>query len=160
TATVVPTVSLLGSLFTTTGGATMTTGSLTPTASGLLIVVAAVTGDVSTAYTVTDSLSGSWVKISSTRAQKATNGDEMEVWFRTALATGSAMTFTYSRTSGTATGGGPIVLQVLGMSKTGSAAIRSTGVQNNVASGTAPAPVLNQTSLTTNPTVWVAFNAS
>jgi hypothetical protein len=84
----------------------------------------------------------------------------MEVQVRTALATGAAMTFTYSHGAGAATGGGLIILQVTNMTRTGIAAIRSRGVQNNQASGTAPAPVLNQATLTANPTVMVNFNST
>jgi hypothetical protein len=155
-----PTVSLLTSVFDTTGGTSMTTPSVAPAANSLLIAIPAVTGSVATDWIVTDSLGGTWEKDTGTRAQKATDADEMEVQVRTALATGAAMTFTYSHGAGAATGGGLIILQVTNMTRTGIAAIRSRGVQNNQASGTAPAPVLNQATLTANPTVMVNFNST
>jgi hypothetical protein len=158
-ATPVPVVSLLASLFTTTGGTSMATASATPSGNNLLVAVCAVTGSVATDWAVTDSLGGAWTKVAASRAQKGTNVDEMEVWVRNTL-TSSALTVTYSHASGSATGGGLVVLQVTSMTRTGASAVRGAGVQNNQASGTAPAPVLPATTLTTNPTVWAVFNAT
>jgi hypothetical protein len=157
-ATPVPVVSLLASLFNTTGGTSMATASATPTGNNLLVAICAVTGSVATDWAVTDSLGGAWTKIAASRAQKGTNVDEMEFWARNALAS-SALTVTYSHASGSATGGGLVVLQVTNMTRTGASAVRGTGVQNNQASGTAPAPVLPATTLTTNPTVTAVFDA-
>jgi hypothetical protein len=158
-ATPVPAVSLLASLFNTTGGTSMATASATPSGNNLLVAVCAVTGSVATDWAVTDSLGGTWTKISASRAQKGTNVDEMEVWVRNAL-TSSALTVTYSHATGSATGGGLVVLQVANMTRTGASAVRGVGVQSNQASGTAPAPVLPATTLTTNPTITAVFDAS
>jgi hypothetical protein len=155
----VPAVSLLASLFTTTGGTSMATASATPSGNNLLVAVCAVTGSVATDWAVTDSLGGAWTKIAASRAQKGTNVDEMEVWVRNAL-TSSALTVTYSHVSGSATGGGLVVLQATNMTRTGASAVRGAGVQSNQASGTAPAPVLPATTLTANPTLWAVFNAT
>jgi hypothetical protein len=152
-------VSLLGSLFNTTGGTSITTGTLTPVGTVLPVAVAAVTGSVATDWAVTDSLGGTWTKIGASRAQKGTNADLMEVWVRNAT-TSSAFTATYSHATGAATGGGLVVLAAAGMSRTGASAVRGAGVQSNQASGTAPAPVLGQTTLLTNPTVTAVFDAS
>jgi hypothetical protein len=158
-ATPVPTVSLLASLFNTTGGTSMATASATPTGNNLLLAICAVTGSVATDWAVTDSLGGAWTKVTASRAQKGTNVDEMEVWVRNAL-TSSALTVTYSHATGSATGGGLVVLQVTNMTRTGASAVRGVGVQSNQASGTAPAPVLPATTLTTNPTITAVFDAS
>ena len=140
----------------TTNAATYTTASFTPTSGDLLFAIFGVSGSTATDWAPSDSLSGSWQKI--LRAVKGGSADFVEVWVRTALSNGSALTVTFSHASGNASGCAWNVSRVAGMSLTGSSAIRGSGIEDNLASGATPAPTLSTAALTGNPTVTGVFS--
>jgi hypothetical protein len=136
---------------TLTDAATYTSASFTPVANDLLIAAYAVTSNTSNDWSASDSLSGTWTKVLT--VLKNTSADMMEVFVRDTLVPASAMTVTYSHAGASATGGTWQVTRVAGVTRTGASAIRSSGTQANQASGTTPAPALNQSSLAGNPLI-------
>lgn len=135
--------------------------AFTPAVGDLLVVVVNGTGVAGTTWSVTDNnASGTYTEITAARNVKAASADFMGVWVRTATIASAASTTVAATTSGTApTGAIVTALRVSGMTQTGASAVRSTGKQDNVAAGVAPAPVLNQTPLTTNPIITGVHNA-
>lgn len=142
----------------TTNAASYTSVSFTPAANDLLFLVMVLTGSTASDWTVTDSLGGTWTKIR--RQLKAASTDILELWVRDQLTPASAMTVTVSHPSGNATGLASEIVRVSGMTRTGAAAIRSHGGEDNQAAGGTPAPVLSQAALAANPTFGVVGNAS
>lgn len=141
----------------TTGAATYNSGSFTPAVGDLLVAFVGVTGETSADWAVTDNQSGTWTKIR--RQVKNASADIFEVWVRDQLVSSAVgHTVTYSHAVGNATGGVVGVVRVSGMTNTGSAAVRSQGGQDNQATGTTPAPVLDSTPLTTNPILTAVHN--
>ena len=134
-----------------TDNTTYSTGSFTPAANDLIVVFAGVNGSTSSDWLVTDSLGGTYTKIA--RALYVASADITEVWVGTALAAASARTVTYAHASGLATGGFIQPLQVSGMTRVNSSAVRSFGTQDNQAAASTPAPVLSATALTSNPVI-------
>lgn len=152
------TVTNLGGLQITTDAATYSVGPFTPAANTLIVVFAMLTGETSTDWTVTDDHAGTYTKIR--RQVKNASADIMEVWIANQRASAVATNWTYSHASGNATGSFMQIYSVSGMSRTGSAAVRSQGGQDNQAAAGTPAPALNQAALNGNPTITVIHNAT
>jgi hypothetical protein len=158
-----PAVSLLTSNHVTTALTNYpapASGTVAVAANMLLIAFAEVQTQTATDWVVQDNISGAggWTKIR--RQVKNASADILEFWVRNALTTAGNYSFSYQHATGSGAGGGLTVLQVTNMSRAGAAAVRSQGGQDNQALGTAPAPVLNQTTLSVNPTVYAVLNAT
>lgn len=131
------------------------TVTATPAVGDLIVIITASTGNTSAA-TPTDDQGGTYVRVAT--SVKATSADTLGIHIRTSLIS-SAVSTVFTHAPGTSTGGGLVVLKVTGMTQTGSAAARSTGVQSN--QGIAiPSPVLNNTPLSSNPIIGAFFNAA
>jgi hypothetical protein len=148
-------VTYLQGAATTTAAITYTSNSTTPGGgSRLLVAYVCVTGNTETTWAMSDSLGGSWTKIR--RQVKATSVDIAEIWVRNSLlpSTPGALTCTYSKPgAGSATGCLMAILDVTGMTRTGSNAVRGQGGQDNRAGSTTPAATFAQAALTANPTI-------
>jgi hypothetical protein len=138
-------IALLGTVtFNTTGGSTTVT--TTPAVGDLIVVVAASSGLAGGTTAVTDNnSSGTYTQVDVDRTGFSTTG-VLTVWVRTALVTAASSTIFTAAQVGSS-GGGLAVFAVKGMNLVGAAAVRSSGGQDTIASGT-PAPVL---SLAPNP---------
>lgn len=91
---------------------TVVTASFTPTNNSLLVAMAAFgngTGGTSALGTVTDSLGGTWTRLSS---DFSTSGGVAEIWARDVV-TGAAMTVTYTRGGAATASGLSLKVQVL-----------------------------------------------
>ncbi len=141
-----------------TDNTTYTTGAFTPAANDLIVVFAGVNGSTATDWLVTDSVGGTFTKI--TRALYVAGADIVELWVATALAAASSRTITYAHASGTATGGFIQPLRVSGMTRVNSAAVRGFGNQNNQAAASTPAPGLGAAALTGNPVISCVANST
>lgn len=142
--------------FNTTSGTK--TATITPAVNGLLVVVVANTGN-NTTPTLTDDKSGGTYTAMSGWVNKATNADQMTVWFRDNLVA-SAVLHTLTMTPGTTTGGGLAVMEFSGMTKVGSA-VNLQGASNaNQTAGTTPGITFGGNAKTTNPTVYAVLNAT
>lgn len=149
-------VTLLGTAtFNTTSGTKTVTA--TPAVGDLIVIIVAHSGSTSSVAPTDNNSSGTYTLINS--ALKATSADTMRVYVRNSLITSATSTI-FTHAPGTTTGGGLTVLKITGMSKTGSAAVRGSGIQSNQAAATTPAPVLSSTPLTINPIITAVFNAS
>jgi hypothetical protein len=151
-------VTSLGSTYSTTAGAK--TVVATPAANDLIVVIVQLSG-VNTTPTLTDNNSdglGTYTKIGSTFA---TNGTVKCVmgFIRDALV-GSASSTTWTMTPSGDNGGGLQVLKVTSMTRTGaSAALQSTGQNNQAGAGT-PAPVFGSAVNTANPVITGLVNTT
>lgn len=133
----------------TTGGSTTNTG--TPALDDLLVVIAASSGLAGGTTAVTDNnSSGTYTQVDVDRTGFSTTG-VLTAWVRTALI-GSAVSTIVTAAQVGSSGGGLAVLRVKGMQLLGAAAVRSSGGQSTVASGT-PAPVLSALPLALNPII-------
>lgn len=144
-------ITLRGSGASTTDAATWTSSALTtaPAAGELPYAFVGVTGTTATDWVVTDNLGGTWTKID--HAVKSTSVDMQELWVRNALSDGTTFTITYAHASGTATGWAYAIFSISGMLRTGAAAVRQFGRQDNGASSTTPTVTWSQAALTQNP---------
>lgn len=136
--------------WTTTAGAK--TGILTPAVGDLLVVICGNSGRTTAQPpTITDNnSSGAYTQVKA--ATRATSVDSMWAFVRTALipaASSTTVTFTPTATD---TGGGLAVYRVSGMTLLGAAAVKNSGSQDNVASGT-PAVPLTTAAATYNPLI-------
>lgn len=157
-------VAHLGSLADTGNTLTYTTGSFTPTAGDLLVVLAAVTATVDGTATLTESAGGgSYTQITwspSTDNQWGGTGNRMYVFVRTALipASPAARTFTLTLPADAGTGAQVTVVRVTGMTNTGSSAVRQ--LKGAKGSGTTPSLTFGSAPLTTNPIVGNLINGA
>jgi hypothetical protein len=143
----------------TSNAASYTSNAFTPAVGDLLVAVGGLTGTTATDWILSDSQGGTWTKIR--RQVKASSADFLEIWVRDQLiASATSTTLTFSHASGNATGVYLRIWRVSGMARTGADAIRSQGGEDNHASGSAPAPTLDQNALTDNPTLTAIFNAT
>jgi hypothetical protein len=140
----------------TAGAATYTTGSFTPPWGCLLVLVAVVTVTVD-AGAASDSLGGTWTKITSTTKTAA---DTLYCFVRDQLCSGASMTCTMDVTGDNGTGAVVFVACLTGMTRTGSTAVRQSQVQANQGAGGTPAPAFVSACLTGNPTLAFMANAS
>ena len=149
-------VTLLGTATFTTASGTKTV-TATPAVGDLIVIVVANTGSTSSVNPTDNNSSGTYTLINS--AVKATSADTMRVYVRTALIT-SATSTVFTHAPGTTSGGGLAVFKITGMTRTGSSAVRGSGIQSNQGAATTPAPVLSSTPRTTNAILTAVFNAT
>lgn len=148
------TVTHRGTTWNTTAGNKTVTA--TPAVGDLIVIIAPSTGVATSA--ISDTQSGSYVQVDSTRTGFSTSGN-LTVWVRTTPIS-SATSTTWTATQTSSTGGGLSVLSVSGMSVFGSSAVRSSGGQSSGTSGTTPAPVLSLTPLSANPIIAAVCNST
>jgi hypothetical protein len=142
----------------TSNVATYASGSFTPANGELLVALVVASGTVD-AGDMTDSIGGTWTKITS--ALNQASADTIYVFVRTALiGTGVSMTVTFDCTGDNATGVVIFVAGVSGMAKVGAAAVRQSDITENTGAGTTPSITFPAVCLTTNPTIVVIGNAT
>ena len=145
------TVRVLGSIWNTTAGTKSL--AVTPAVGELLVVITGQSGVVST--TVSDNQSGAYTQI----INNGTGAANYTVFVRNSFVT-SAVSTTITSPQTSSTGGGLIVLAVTNVAAAGSAAVRSTASPAAQASTVTPAPVLNNTPLSTNPIIAGLINGT
>jgi hypothetical protein len=148
-------VTLLGSATFSTANGTKTV-TATPAVGDLIVIVTAHTGNTATTAP-TDNQSGTYEQAGSS-AVKVSSADTLQVWVRTATIPAATSTI-FTHAPGTTSGGGLVVLKVTGFPRVGSAAVKQTAKQDNIASGT-PAPVFSTAALTGNPVIGAVFNTT
>lgn len=143
----------------TTNANTYATGSFTPAAGDLLVVLVVATGTVG-AGSCTESL-GETTFTKITTALKATSADTLYLFISNQpLATAGARTVTYGTASTSASGAVVTVYRLSGQSRFGASAARQSAVQSNQAAAATPAPAFGVAVLTGNPTLGVVGNAT
>jgi hypothetical protein len=151
------TLTQAGITFNTTGG--NRTVVATPAAADLIIVFIAMTG-VASGLGVTDDNAdghGSYTQINS--SLKAASADMLAAFVRAdPIRSATSTTWTTSG-GGASTGGGLVVSRISGLTLSGPAAVRASGVQSNQAAAT-PAPAFPQAALTANLCIGAVFNAT
>lgn len=151
-------VTLLGTVtFTTTSGTKTVTA--TPAVNDLICLVCAHTGSTSSIDPTDDNPDGLGTYTSVIANVKVTNADTMRFYLRNSLV-GSATSTIFTHAPGATSGGGIAVLKITGMSRTGAAAKRQNGGENNQAGGTTPAPTFPGAALTTNAIIGAVFNGA
>lgn len=133
----------------TTQAESYTTGSFSPSAGDLLVVLVTTTDSVEPVG-LTDTQTLGWTLVAT--ATKSLTADSLYLYVADATASASSMTVTFDCTGDEATGCVIQVMRVSGMSRTGSDAIRQFGVSSGNSAGT-PSVTLGAAALTTNPTV-------
>lgn len=133
-----------------TSGTTDRTATISPAVGDLLVVFVAVATNTNNTPTCSDNNGGSYTLI--TKANWSGDASRFAVFVRTALIPNTTSTVVTAAT-GSNDAGHIHIVAVSGMSWTGAAAIRSSGVTSNI-TNIADAS-LNQTSLTENPTLFV-----
>lgn len=154
-----PTVNFLGSDFSTTAGIKSVVA--TPTAGSTIVVIVAQTGGSGplTDGMVTDD-NGANTYDTFTGCLKNASADELGVYIRDRSIAAVSTTFTFDPGAVTNTGGGLIVLEIVGLNQYTVTAVRQSGTQDNQAGGGTPTPVLAAAARTTNPLIGAVFNAT
>lgn len=134
-----------------------TSASFTPAADDLLVAFINVS-DTTDAGAISDSLGGTWTLV--TEATRGGLVHKFWAYVRDALSDGSAMTVTIDVTGDNGTGAHIVVERIAGMSRTGSAAIRQSKVQNNGSGGNTPTVTFDAACLTGNVTLGAVANNS
>lgn len=137
------------------------TNTVTPELNSLVVVVVHTSGIAGGTTAVSDNNSdglGTYTEVITPQTSGA-NTDRLSVWVRNALI-GSATSTIFTATQASSNGGGMRVIRVTGMTKTGSAAVRSSGVQGSQGTGTTPAPVLSLTPDSGNPIITAVRNST
>lgn len=151
-------LTLLGSsTFNTTSGSKGVTA--TPAVGDLPVIIAAHTGNTSTAAPTDNNADGLGTYSLINTAVKASSADTMKAWVRDAPI-GSATSTTFTSNPGTSSGGGLAVIKATGMSRKSVAAILQSAIQSNQASGGTPTPVLGAAAQTYNALIAAVFNAT
>lgn len=135
--------------------ANYTSGSFTPAANDLVVVLVVTSGTVAVSA-VTDSLGGGYSFIRSTTKVA---GDTLYLFVGNNLAAASARTVTFN-CPGNATGCIIFAYTVSGLTRVGPDAVRQTAVQANQTAAGTPAPAFGVACLTGNPTLGVLGNAT
>lgn len=138
------------------GGATSGTGNrtavITPVVGDLFVVYAFVSTNTNDAPTCTDSnTGGTYHLVDVANVSISAVDHRLSVFIRDNFLPNTTST-TVTVATGSNTSGAVHVLAFSGMFRSGEAALRSKGLQNNQAAGTA-APALNQNALTANVTI-------
>ena len=143
----------------TAGGGSGGTGNrsvtVTTAVSGsLLVAFVSESANLNTTQTMSDDHAdglGAWTRIGTALWGSSLNNSA--VFVRNSLLGSTDTSFVVTCESGSNTAGEIVVVEITGMSLAGSSAIRSSGSQADQASGTTPAPALNQSALTGNVTL-------
>lgn len=145
-----------------TGATPNTSGNFTPAIGDLLVVImaASATTDAAPTMQVSTTPPGTWALVAT--VQQSGGGNRLYVFV--------AEQFVTSATSRSVTGDTPndastgtvlTVYSISGMTKTGAAAVRQIGQQDNQASGSGnPNPAFSAAVLTSNPTIAAVMNSS
>jgi hypothetical protein len=141
------------------GGATSGSGNRTVTVTtaisgDLLVVVVGLSGNSSSTVTLSDDHAdglGTYHRVGNALWNGSANNGV--VFVRDALLGSTDTSFVITCTSGSNTAGEIVWAAFAGMTRAGSAAVRSSGSQANQGAATTPAPALNQSALTGNPTL-------
>jgi hypothetical protein len=141
----------------TTDASSYSTTSFTPAANDLLIAFVVAPATVA-AGTFSDSLGGTWSKVTS--RTKASGADTIYCFVRDTLVSATSMTATFDCTGDGATGCSLQVARVSGMLFAGLTAIRQSSGENNGSAGATPAPAFAVACLTGSPTLCVIGNGS
>jgi len=135
----------------TTSTSDRTTTVTTPVVGDLWIVCCFVATNTNDTPTCSDDQGGSYTRIATANAVIATFNYRLSTFVRNSLIS-TATSTTVTVATGSNSCGVIHILPFSSMTRTGLDAIRSSGLQNNQAAGTA-APVLNQAALTGNVTL-------
>lgn len=135
------------------GGSTSGTGdrtvAITPVVGDLFVVVCFVSTNTNDTPTVTDTnTGGTYTRVNTANVTISTVAHRLSLHVRNATVPNTTST-TATCVTGSNTSGIIHVVAIAGMTRTGAAAIRSSGLQNNQSAGT-PAPALNISALTGN----------
>jgi hypothetical protein len=135
----------------------------TPAVGDVIVIVVAYTGYTGVQAPTDDNADGKGTYTLITSATKVSGADTMRAFVRNSPI-GSATSTTFSHANGGAsTGGGLAVFKITGMStplRFGKFAVRQSAVENDIASGNTPTPVLPVAALTTNPLLGMLFNGN
>lgn len=140
----------------TTNTTSYASGSFTP-AAGDLLVVLVLASDTVAAGTVSNSEGLTFTKVTS--ALKNSSADTLYVFVADSASNGNAQTCTFDCTGDAATGCAIAVLRIAGMAKFGASAVRQSAKQENQAAGT-PAPAFSVAALTSNPCLCFMGNST
>lgn len=123
----------------------------------LPVVITAWTDNTSTASPTDDHSDGNGTYTKANGCVKNSSMDTMNVWVRDHLFGSDQRGVHVTHNPGTSSGGIVDLYVIKSMSKSGSTAIRSSGVQSNQ-SNSIPAPIMNNAALSTNPVITAAFS--
>jgi len=145
-------VNVLGSAYTTATGTKTVTA--TPSLNDLIFIVTAYSGGSGTTAPTDNNSDGK-----GTYDLVNSVGTLLFFWVRHALiGSGTSTVFTWA--PGTTTGGGLVVLNVSGMSRYSTSAIRQSNVETLQLSGTTPTVALGEAVLTGNPVIGAVLNGT
>ena len=137
-----------------TGGDTISTtdrfAAITPAVGDLLVVFCAVSANSNSTPTASDTNGGAYSLLGV--AQFSGGAARLSAFVRTTLVANTTPT-TVTVATGSNTAGQIVIFAIAGMTRTGAAAIRSSGKQENQVGPSVPAPALNQAALTGNVTL-------
>lgn len=137
------------------GGSSSGTGNRTvtivPAIGDLLVIYCCVAANTNNTPTCSDDNGGTYDRIDIANFAISTVNYRLSVFIRTALVPNTTSTIVTVAT-GSNSSGAVHCLAISGMTKTGAAAVRSRGLQDNQAAGT-PEPILDQAALTGNITI-------
>jgi hypothetical protein len=144
-----------------TGTTPNTSGAYTPTAGSLQVVVTAARTTTDTAPTLSNSTGLTFTRGSTVATFPTVVGNALAVFVANALTSNvSSQTVTLSHAGDEAAGSVIAVLEVTGMTKTGSAAILKIGADNDRGAGNTLAMAMGGAVITGNPTIAAAINSS
>ena len=124
-------------------------GSFTPAANDLLLVLVTATATVTNPGTCTSSIAD--ITFSPVvRSVWSSSANTVVSFVSNQFVPATSQTVTYDCTGDAATGAIVVVLRVAGMTRTGTAAIRQSAVQTNGAAAATPAPAFSGAALTGN----------
>ncbi len=151
-------VALLGSQFLTTNS-TQITVTATPAANSTILVFVGTTGNASmVSGAVADTQGKSYSTVKAV-AVKNTSLDAMYCYLvQNYTASSTTWTFDPATAGMTTTGQWIAVVEITGLSRTDSTAVRQTGIKDNAGLNVATAPVMGVACLTTNTVVEAIFN--
>lgn len=150
------TIAYRAGLTSTTDGTSFATGSHTP-AAGELAIILGVKTDSTNQGTVSDSVGGTYTFV---RSETKNGGlDTLFCFIGTALVAATERTLTYDCTGDAATGCSLVVLYASPMTRKGLAAIRQSAGQSDQAAAGTPAPAFAVITSVDNPILGVVGNA-
>lgn len=141
----------------TSGSGNRTLSVTTPTVGDLLVIICGASGNTNSAPTCADNQGGTYYLVGT--ALKNASADTLSVFVRQQFIT-TTSTHTVTVTTGANTAGEIVGIAYRSIPNVGQQAIRSSGFQANQAGGGTPAPALNISALTENPTITGCFNGT
>lgn len=151
------TVTAVTGVFNTTNNGAVASGSFTPTAGDLLVVL---TGHTGLAANPALSASANGITFTAvTNALKNTSADICTLWVANQLVPASPAAMTITTTPGSSSGGGLFPFRVSGVPRAGTPAVKKTAVQANQAAAGTPTPNFGSATAAGNPLLAMLFNA-